>query len=69
VSISTPDKVTYDIKMLDILGKTVYHHSIGLDNETKLIQIPIQSLSSGIYTIKVSDTQGSEVIKFIKNSN
>ncbi len=67
VSISSPDELMYEIKMIDAVGKSVFNSAVDVNNETKLVTIPVEHLASGIYSIIVSDGQNeAKVIRFQK---
>jgi hypothetical protein len=67
LSISTPEELTFDVKMIDAVGKVVFQTSIDLNNETKLVNIPVTNLATGLYTIMVSDRQNEmKAIRFQK---
>jgi hypothetical protein len=53
--------------MIDAVGKVVFQTSIDLNNETKLVNIPVTNLATGLYTIMVSDRQNEmKAIRFQK---
>jgi hypothetical protein len=57
----------YEIKMIDAVGKSVFNSAVDVNNETKLVTIPVEHLASGIYSIIVSDGQNeAKVIRFQK---
>jgi hypothetical protein len=67
LSITSPEELTYDVKMVDAVGRVVYSVSIDIKNETKLIEIPVEHLATGLYNILVTDRiSESKVIRFQK---
>ncbi|MBL7887154.1 MAG: T9SS type A sorting domain-containing protein [Flavobacterium sp.] len=55
------DSSTFSYKITDVSGKTV------LENKSLLSSINVESLSNGVYFIKVSNGEGNYIAKFIKN--
>ncbi|MCE1201623.1 MAG: T9SS type A sorting domain-containing protein [Bacteroidia bacterium] len=49
------------LRILDINGKVVYHQAFVINNET----LNLQQLSQGIYTLMLTDAQGSRIEKLI----
>ncbi|MBL7766374.1 MAG: tandem-95 repeat protein [Chitinophagaceae bacterium] len=64
--ISTPEASTYEVKMMDAVGQVVFYTNLDLQNETRIINIPIKHLASGLYSVLVSDGIDVKVIRFQK---
>lgn len=65
--ISTTEDLTFDVKIVDAVGKLVSQANYDLNNETKLIQIPVSYLSPGLYIIRINNgVNESKVIRFNK---
>lgn len=66
LTISTTELLTFDIKMYDPVGKLIYHNEVDLNNEFKSIDLNVNQLSSGIYTVVVFDGTEKHVLRLMK---
>jgi hypothetical protein len=57
---------TYTIKLIDMVGKSIYSQTLDVNNESKLIVIPTKELSDGHYSFVINDGIESRVIRFEK---
>ena len=65
--IKNDDERFYTIKILNTLGQVLYTSSIEVLNETKVINLPVANLPSGIYSIIITDDGNEQkVIKMTK---
>jgi len=62
ITIKPPSNNSYDIKIIDIQGKTVYKSNIN----NSLKEIDLSGLSSGVYILNVRQDNIEKVIKLIK---
>lgn len=68
LSISTSDDVTFSIKMVDGTGRMLFERSLSLKNESRIIQLPVEHLADGIYSVLVNDGSQTKVIRYQKTS-
>jgi hypothetical protein len=67
VMIKNDNERFYTIKILNTLGQVLYTSSIEVLNETKVINLPVANLPSGIYSIIITDDGNEQkVIKMTK---
>jgi hypothetical protein len=56
----------YEIRIINSIGQQVYHTSLEVLNETKVISLPIEQLPTGIYSVLIHDGITQKVIKLTK---
>lgn len=56
----------YDINVLDVLGRQVYQSSVEVNGGIQTIQISIEDLPAGMYTLQFSNELSNQQIKFTK---
>ena len=67
VKMNSDDDQGVSIKVVDMLGRTVINTTINLSEGSNVIPVDITTLESGTYFMKVTDSDGDEMIdKFIK---
>lgn len=67
VLISDNGGAIYKISIVNTLGQVLHQHTVELDQDTKIVNLPLQSLASGVYSVVIKNDAGvKEVIKLIK---
>ncbi|MBK7690721.1 MAG: immune inhibitor A [Bacteroidetes bacterium] len=66
VMIKSNHQENYQLKVIDIYGKTVYENAFNINKETKIIRIPTANWATGNYTMIVNNGKESKVLRFVK---
>lgn len=56
----------YDIRIIDVLGKTVYQASWTTTQPNQVFSAPVAQLVNGIYTVMINNGRETEVLRFEK---
>ena len=64
--LNAPAGQQYAIRIIDVLGKTVYQHTVITNQVNQVITAPVTQLGNGIYSVIVGNATETEVLRFEK---
>ncbi len=65
VEVATDEAQQFNVKVVDMMGKTVYTDLFGHNGGTEVYQVPVNTLAKGVYFLHLDNANGSSVQKFI----
>lgn len=65
VEVAAEDAQVFNASVVDMMGKVVYSDQLGHNGGTESYKIPVNNLAKGIYFLRLENTNGNHVQKFV----
>lgn len=68
VLIQSESDESFELRLMDVSGRTIYTSSVDVNHDKKVISIPMHSLAAGIYTLRITNGIDIRVFRLEKIS-